>query len=217
MSTHNLKAKELLAGTHNVGKVKEIKAILLNLPIQVCSLSDYPELSPVEETGGTYEENSKLKAIGYASSTGVTTLADDSGLEVDALGGLPGVKSARFGGEVASFDERIQKLLALLQDEPEERRTARFVCCLTLAGWDKELANPGREPVVLSVTKGVIEGLIISTPAGTNGFGYDPVFVPNGYAETMAQLPIATKNLISHRAKALAAMRVFIERWIGPT
>ena len=210
-------SRQLLAGTHNAGKVKEIREILRHLPVSVCSLSDYPQLTAVDETGQTYEENSKLKALAYAATTGLTTLADDSGLEVDALGGLPGVKSARFGGDLASNDERNAKLLALLQDEPIERWTARFVCCLTLAGWDTGTADSPTEPLVLSVTKGVIEGLITSSPAGTNGFGYDPIFVPNGYSATMAELPTPIKNQISHRAKALAAMKPFIERWIGPT
>ena len=204
-------------GTHNKGKVEEIRLLLKGLPLHVCSLSDFPDVTMVEETGLTYEENSKLKALSYASATKIATLADDSGLEVDALGGLPGVKSARFGGALASDEDRIHALLARLDGVPDELRTARFVCCLTLAGLRENDKSQGTEPSVFSVTRGEVEGRIAMSPEGRHGFGYDPIFIPDGYSESMAALSPKIKNLISHRARALASMKFNIESWIRQT
>ena len=157
-------------------------------------------LDCMEETGTTFEENATIKALGAASFTGLLTLADDSGLEVDWLGGAPGVYSARYAGPEG--DEKACRDLLLLQmrDAPEGKRTARYRVALVLAGSEK----------VLHITEGVCEGDIGFTPAGSGGFGYDPIFLPAGDTRTMAQLTMEEKNKISHRGKALAQMRDFL-------
>jgi non-canonical purine NTP pyrophosphatase (RdgB/HAM1 family) len=208
---------ELLAGTRNRGKIREIQELLADLPITLRSLDDFPDIPTVDEVGNTYEENSGLKALGYAKWTRLPTLADDSGLEVDALGGMPGPLSARDGGDVASDIDRTRKLLLDLDQKQAGPRTARFVCCLTLVGWNLHQGASDGEPLILNVSRGEIEGQILKEPRGVNGFGYDPVFVPIGYEATLAELPTAVKNSISHRARALAAMRTFLERWLKQT
>jgi XTP/dITP diphosphohydrolase len=205
---------ELLAGTRNGGKIREIQDVLADLPIVVRSLTDVPEVPIVDEVGKTYEENSALKAFSYAKWTGFATLADDSGLEVDALDGMPGPFSARYGGDSASDNDRTRQLLSALNQKQTEPWTARFVCCLTLAGWGLPHSERIGEPVILKVSNGVIEGQITKQPRGLYGFGYDPVFVPIGHEMTFAELPTALKNRISHRAQALAAMRAFLEGWV---
>ena len=205
---------ELVTGTRNPGKIREIKTLLGGLPVIVRSLTDFPDIPIVDEVGKTYEENSALKALTYAKWTGLATLADDSGLEVDALGGMPGPLSARYGGDFASDSDRTRKLLSALDQKSTEPRTARFFCCLTFAGWDHQRMLRNDEPVILKVSKGKIEGQIAKEPRGLSGFGYDPVFVPMGHEVTLAELPIAVKNRISHRAQALAAMRIFLEHWV---
>lgn len=207
---------ELLVGTRNKGKVREIQKMLEGLPFKLRSLSEFPEIPEVEEVGRTYEQNSTLKALTYANLTQLPTLADDSGLEVYALGGIPGPLSARFSGPLASDAERTQKLLSALDQKNPEARTARFVCCLTLAGWDQDETG-NREPLVLKVTRAELEGEITSEPRGGNGFGYDPIFVPRGFNATLGELPVEVKNRISHRANALAQMRDFLVGWIRPT
>ncbi len=205
---------EAVIGTRNPGKIREIKTLLRGLRIIVRSLTDFPNIPIVDEVGETYEENSALKALTYAKSTGLVTLADDSGLEVDALGGMPGPLSARYGGDFASDSARTTKLLSALDQKQNEPRTARFVCCLTLAGWAHPQQERNDEPGILRVTKANIEGQIAKEPRGLNGFGYDPVFVPIGHELSLAELPVAVKNRISHRAQAVAAMRTFLERWL---
>jgi non-canonical purine NTP pyrophosphatase (RdgB/HAM1 family) len=208
---------ELLAGTRNSGKIREIHELLADLPLNLRSLADFPETPAVNEVGETYEENSSLKALNYARWSKLTTLADDSGLEVDALNGRPGALSARFAGVSASDSRRTHKLLWALDQHQSQPRTARFVCCLTLAGWNWGENAANSDPIILNVSRGELEGHISSAPRGDNGFGYDPVFVPNGYAATLAELPSSVKNRISHRANALAAMRTFLERWLKQT
>ncbi|HYJ85537.1 MAG TPA: RdgB/HAM1 family non-canonical purine NTP pyrophosphatase [Pyrinomonadaceae bacterium] len=205
---------ELLAGTSNRGKIREIQDVLADLPIVLRSVTDFPGIPIVDEVGKTYEVNAALKALSYANWTSLTTLADDSGLEVDALDGMPGPFSARYGGDFASGSDRTRQLLSALGQKQTEPRTARFVCCLTLAGWDLPHHERIGEPVILKVSKGQIEGQIAKEPRGLNGFGYDPVFVPVGHEMTFAELPTALKNRISHRAQALAAMRTFLEDWV---
>ena len=208
---------ELLAGTRNRGKIREIEELLADLPITVCRLDDFPNIPTVDETGKTYEENAGLKALNYAKWTRLHTLADDSGLEVDALGGMPGPLSARYGGDLASDSDRIGTLLSALGKNQGGLRSARFVCCLTLGGWGFHQSASDGAPTILNVSKGSIEGRIAKEPTGVNGFGYDPVFVPNGYDATLAELPTAVKNSISHRAKALVAMRIFLDCWLKQT
>lgn len=162
------------------------------------------DLSPIDEPiedGQTFEDNAEKKAVYYARQTGLCCVADDSGLEVDALNGEPGVYSARYAGAGCTDDDNNRKLLHHLGDLSENRRTARFVCCAAFA-----------EPDGLKrVVRGTVEGRIALAPVGSNGFGYDPLFVPNGYTETFAQLDPKTKNAISHRGEAFRKMKDYLE------
>jgi XTP/dITP diphosphohydrolase len=189
--------KELLVGTFNRGKIREIQQVLEDLPIQLRNLSEFPELLAVEETGTTYRENALLKAMVYARRSSLQTLADDSGLEVAALAGQPGVQSARFGGPNLSDEERVNLLLATLHDV--EDRRARFVCVAVISG-----------PQYTRFFEGSCEGQLATAPRGHNGFGYDPIFTPDGYVQTFAELPADIKNKISHRGKALEQVRKFL-------
>ncbi len=207
---------EILVATNNPGKIREIQESLQGVSVTLRYLREFGEISGVEEVGATYAENAILKALSYCKQTGICALADDSGLEVEALGGKPGVLSARYGGP--SDRERTEKLLMALTQVPVQERTARFVCCMTLAGWTQGQSQDYRkDPRVLHVYEGKCEGRIVDEPRGKNGFGFDPVFVPTGYDKTFAQLPSAVKNEISHRGQALSAMREFLNRWIAST
>ena len=206
---------EVLIATHNTGKIREVHDALHSLPVKLRYLKEFPHLSLVNEVGKTYEENAVLKALGYAKQTGLCALADDSGLEVDALAGGPGVHSARFGGENLSDHDRIQKLLAELSEGPSTRRGARFVCCMALAGWQRA---PGTGKLrVLTLIEAKCEGSIAPEARGANGFGFDPLFVPEGHLATFAELPKEVKARISHRAQALAAIRAFLGCSIAQT
>lgn len=206
---------EILIATHNRGKVREVHNHLHTLPFKLRYLTEFPLVSTVAELGATYTENAVLKALGYARQTGLCALADDSGLEVDALAGGPGVHSARFGGENLSDHDRIQALLKKLSEQPNSRRGARFVCCMALAGWQS--GTGVGEPEVLNVIEAKCDGSIALEERGANGFGFDPLFVPDGYVETFAELPAEVKAQISHRAQALAAVRAFLSCWTGQT
>jgi XTP/dITP diphosphohydrolase len=197
---HKSSNLKILLGTHNEGKAVEISSVLGELGIYFSTLRAFSEIEAVEESGTTYEENAILKAQGYARQTGYWTLADDSGLEVDALDGAPGVLSARYAGAGASDSQRIERLLSQLEGVSTERRTARFVCVLALAD---------AEARVIRVERGVCEGTVIESARGSNGFGYDPIFVPHGFTNSFAELPSETKDTISHRGRALQAMRRF--------
>ena len=189
---------KLVLATRNEGKVREIDELLKDQNgVERLSLRSYPDAPNVVEDGKTYEENAIKKASALAEYTEHLTIADDSGLAVDALDGAPGVHSARYGGENASDEDRIVKLLDALQDIPDDRRSGRFICAVAIA-----------EPLgKVQVVRGVCEGRIIRMPRGTAGFGYDPIFVPVGYDKTFAELGDEIKNQISHRAKALAQAR----------
>jgi XTP/dITP diphosphohydrolase len=208
---------QVVIATHNPGKIREIQEMLGSLPLTLRLLKEFPDVSPVEEVGGTYEENAVLKALGYARQTGVCALADDSGLEVEALDGMPGVYSARYGGDQLSDLQRTEKLLTSLSPDNDLRRAGRFVCSLALAGWRPEEHAITEDLRLLTITKGICEGSISKSIRGENGFGFDPVFVPTGYYETFGELPSHVKNRISHRAQALAAMREFMGRWSTQT
>lgn len=211
-------ARELLVATRNLGKVREIKDVLRGLPVKLRSLEEFSGVAPVEEDGDTYEENSILKALGYSKQTGLFALADDSGLEVDALAGLPGVKSARFGGEGLTDKERTEKLLRALGQTPMLERTARFVSCVALAVCEEsDIPNSGTSETVLNIARGECMGVIADRARGANGFGYDPVFIPSGYDRTFAELDPEIKNTISHRARALSAIRQFLELFLHET
>jgi len=190
--------KRLLLGTRNPGKVKEIMTILEDSGWRFSSLQEFDRVGPAAEDGVTYAENAIAKARFYAAATGVWALADDSGLEVAALGGAPGVYSARYAGEGASDADRRRLLLSELVKVDSDDRRARFVAAVAIA-------SPGGE--VLNLSEGICEGTITFEPRGTSGFGYDPLFVPNGYNQTFAELPDELKNRISHRARALMRLR----------
>ena len=188
---------KLLVATHNQGKVTEFAEMLQDLAIEWLSLDDVGVVQDVAETGSTFRENSVLKARAYAAETGLLTLADDSGLEVDALDGAPGVYTARYGGEGLTAVQRYQKLINDIKTVPEPRRTARFRCVIVLAAPDG---------TILGESEGVCEGRIALEPVGDNGFGYDPVFYLPQFNKTMAQLPAAQKHQISHRGQAVQAI-----------
>jgi XTP/dITP diphosphohydrolase len=200
----------LLIGTQNNGKLIEVRDLLnggqwdlpLDSSLRFLSLNDFPDVVTVEETGATFAENAVLKASGYALQTGMLTLTDDSGLEVDALGGAPGVFSARYAGAAATDTNRVAKLLGALAEE-KINRAARFVSAVAIAD---------EEGQILNVSTGVCEGRISTEPRGEYGFGYDPIFVPNGFELSFAQLGPEIKNRISHRAQALARARPYLER-----
>ena len=185
---------KLVVATHNPHKAEEISAILKEHDYEILSLKDFPDAPVVIEDGNTFEENSLKKASIIAQHTGLLTLADDSGLEVDALGGKPGVRSARFA---ATDKKRIHKLLLLLQNVPERKRAARFKCAMALS------SPKGQTKVVV----GICEGNIAFEPLGKTGFGYDPVFLVPGYGKTFAELGPEIKNRISHRAIALQKVK----------
>lgn len=193
---------ELLVATRNEGKAREFAALLGAAPLRVRSLADFPHAPEVEETGATFAENAALKARAYASATGLWTLADDSGLEVDALGGAPGVFSARYGG-LATDAGRTARLLEELARTNDRARRARFVCVIALA-----LPPSDR----LHLFEGTCEGRIARAPRGTHGFGYDPVFCPDGYRQTFGELPDETKANLSHRARALQKALAFLHQ-----
>lgn len=196
-----MKTTKLLVATTNAGKLCEIRAALRDLPITLLSLADFPTIEEVAETGSTFAENAALKALGYARQAGVLTLADDSGLEVDALARAPGVRSARYLGEHSSYSDRMNVLLTALKAAKDEARTARFVCALTIA-------SPNQE--ILFTTQATCEGRIADAPRGSGGFGYDPVFIPDGFDRTFGELSAEIKNGISHRGRALADASQFL-------
>ncbi len=191
---------KLLIATHNQGKVREYRALLADLPIQVTYLDEVGIEMEVAETGQTFAENARLKALSYARLSGLWTWADDSGLEVDALGGAPGIHSARYAGVGATDADRYRKLLDALAGVPWDKRTARFRCVVALATPDGQI----------HLAEGVCEGVIAFGPAGSNGFGYDPVFYLPDRGLTMAQLPPEVKNEISHRGRAARAAKALL-------
>ena len=192
----------LLLGTRNAGKMREIATILADVPWRMRSLREFPNVGVAAETAPSYAENAIAKAQFYARETGLCALADDSGLEVEALGGAPGVFSARYAGVGASDADRRALLLSELGSRRERAdRGARFVCVVAIA-------TPAGN--VLNTSEGTCEGSIIFDERGTNGFGYDPLFVPDGFDETFAELSDSVKNRISHRARALLRTREFL-------
>ena len=194
-------ARSLVVATQNQGKLHELRQLLGDLPFKLYRLTDFPNISPIPETGISFIENASLKAVGYATQTGCLTLADDSGLEVEALDGAPGILSARYAGESASDAQRIEKLLLELSGIAAVKRSARFVSAVAIAD------GVGR---ILDVSVGECKGRIDFAPRGSEGFGYDPIFIPNGYDKTFAELKTEIKNEISHRARALAGAREFL-------
>src|SRR6185295_7569000 len=198
----------LLLGTRNPGKVIEIVSILAaDSGWTFSSLREFPHVGEAEENFVTFAENAIAKAQFYASATGLCALADDSGLEVEALGGAPGVFSARYAGADASDADRRALLLSELIKVGDPNRRARFVAVVAVA-------TPAGE--VLNTSEGICEGTITLAPRGTGGFGYDPLFIPDGHSETFAELPDTIKNQISHRARALMGTRSFLSQLDHP-
>lgn len=200
--------RKLVLATTNPGKVRELRRILEGLPAEVLSLADFPGIEPAEETGTTFAENAVLKAEAVAKATGLIALADDSGLEIDALDGAPGVYSSRFGGPDAEDVDRNQLVLDLLREIPDCERGARYRAVIAIA-------TPTGETVL---AEGACEGRIAREPHGAGGFGYDPIFLLPDRGETMADLAAADpdlKNRISHRGRALEAARHLLERLVG--
>jgi XTP/dITP diphosphohydrolase len=192
---------ELLIATRNPGKVREVESLLGAYPLRLRSLVGFPATRDVEETGATFAENAAIKALGYAAQTRCWTLADDSGLEVDALGGAPGVYSARYGGAGLSDAARIERLLDALSSTSDTERRARFISVIAIADTQGNLVE---------LFTGSCEGRIAHAPRGSGGFGYDPVFVPEGYEKSFGELPSEIKQSISHRARALKAALPFL-------
>ncbi len=192
---------KIVVATTNPGKIAELRA-MLDVDVQWLDLSDFPDIAEIKEDGTTFAEHARKKATGYAKAAGLWTIADDSGLVIDALGGAPGIKSARFSGakdkDRTLLDHKnMAKVLKLLEDVPKEKRTARFVCCLCLASPEK----------ILIETEGTLEGLIADRPIGENGFGYDPIFFVPHLNKTVAQLTAEEKNAISHRGNAVRKLK----------
>lgn len=193
--------RQLLLATHNQGKLHELTQLLAGAPLQVVSLRDLGIAHEVTESGDTFLANATLKAIEYSRFTDALTLADDSGLEVIALAGAPGVRSARYGGQGLDDDKRNALLIKELQPLGWEERTARFVCVLALA----------QSGALVRTFNGTVEGLIAFEPRGRNGFGYDPVFYYPPRARTFGELPRSDKDKVSHRGLALSKFRKYIE------
>ena|SRR5438552_3931278 len=200
---------KLLVATSNPGKVAELATLLKDLPCQVIGLSDLPQPLPIAaETGATFSENALMKAEEYHARTGLLTLADDSGLEVDALGGAPGIYSARYAGETATDAERVVKLLDEMKDVPDAKRTARFVCSIALVGM-----LDGQQ--LQCTFEGRCEGLIARSPRGNGGFGYDPIFIDVELGHTFAELTREEKAARSHRGRAMATAKSFLAQWLS--
>jgi XTP/dITP diphosphohydrolase len=193
--------RQILIGTKNAGKIREMQGLLAGLSVELKSLNEFEQIAEPEETGQSFAENAALKAVYYARAAGLPALADDSGLEVEALSGAPGVYSARYAGARASDADNVAKLLDELKDIPEEKRAARFVCAMVLA-------DPAGE--ILFQAEGVCRGRIAFEPAGRNGFGYDPVFVPEGFNATFGELSDEIKSDLSHRARAIEKIIRFL-------
>lgn len=202
-----MKAKRIVFATGNAGKMKEIRMILSNLGLEVVSMKEAGISAEIEEDGATYEENALIKARAAASAavSGDIVLADDSGLEIDSLGGEPGVYSARYLGENTPYNIKNAKLIERLRGVPEERRTARFVCAIAAVLPD------GRE----LTTRAAIEGRIGYEEKGEGGFGYDPIFYVPELRKTTAELSGEEKNLVSHRGKALQLMKEELKKYEG--
>ena len=192
---------QLLIATGNPGKMREYAGLLRDLPFELLSLQDLSITHEVDETGETFEENAWLKASEYADISGILTLADDSGLEVDSLSGEPGVRSARYGGDACTSDQdRVALLLKNLENVAWEQRTARFRCVIAIA--KSPASNQPHNANLITQAEGSVAGMIQYTPQGEDGFGYDPVFYLPSHGKTIAQLSLDDKNKISHRADA---------------
>ena len=190
--------RPLLIATSNAGKLREIRDILADVPYELRSLADLPPLVEPDETGATFEANAELKARYYSQATGLLTVADDSGLEVDALDKAPGVLSARFPG--ATYADKFATMFAMLDARGVESSTARFVCAIALVDGDR----------VVFEARGVVEGEITRRPRGEHGFGYDPIFYYPTFGLTLAEVPLQRKREVSHRGHAFEQLRTYL-------
>lgn len=197
--------RQILIATRNVGKLNEFMRFFAGLPVILMSLAEFPDACDAEETGTTFEENAAIKADYFSRATGLWTMADDSGLEVNALNGAPGIRSARYAGPNATDAERMDLLLSEIKKSNSQDRRARFICALAFQ-------RPVAEPPTLFV--GSCVGTITNEPYGKGGFGYDPIFIPEGYQNTFGELSSEIKDRISHRARALKAATDFLERFL---
>ncbi len=194
--------RTLVLATTNAGKLREIRDVLAGLAVDVRALADYPAVGEPEEAGRTFEENARQKALYYAAATGTLVVAEDSGLEIDALDRAPGIYSSRFGGsEAPTYAEKFALIYRMLAERNAPESTARFVCALALA-------QPGE---VLFDARGTIEGRITSPPRGSGGFGYDPIFFYPPFNCTLAEVPADRKSSVSHRGQAFRALREYLE------
>lgn len=189
----------VVLATRNIHKLEEIKDILKDVPVEIRSLQDFPEVPEIEETGHTFEENALIKAETVFNLTGHWAVGDDSGLEVDALKGAPGIYSARYAGPTKSYEANNIKLLEELSGLPASQRKAQFRCAAAIVG-----------PDTRKVVHGILRGMITFEPRGSAGFGYDPLFIPEGYEQTLAELGEEIKNKISHRARAFQQVGEFL-------
>jgi XTP/dITP diphosphohydrolase len=196
----------IVLATRNPAKLEELVRILAEaeLPLDVCGVADFPAVPEVAETGATFEENALLKARAVAAATGVPAVADDSGLCVDALNGMPGIFSARWAGKHGDDEANLDLVLGQLQDVPDERRGAKFACAAALA-----LPDGAAETVL-----GTVTGVLLRERRGSNGFGYDPIFLPHGFDRTTAEMSAAEKDAISHRGQALRGLLPALRRLV---
>ena len=197
---------KIVLATHNEDKRTEMIAILSELPIQLLSLIDFPEIGEIIEDGSSLKENALIKARAVHSLTGLFAWADDTGLEVDALGGKPGLFSARYAGENCSYSDNVNKLLKDMENIPEDMRTAHFKTVIALVGDNMEL-----------VSEGIVEGMITTKPKGVGGFGYDPVFYVLEKNKTYSEMKMTEKNQISHRGKAIKKMTKLLQPYFPKT
>ena len=198
--------RSIVLATGNSGKIRELRELFGGLGLELRSLRDFAPVEDVEETGSTFAENAQIKASGFARQTGHTSLADDSGLEIEALGNEPGVRSARFAGTDTGYDLKIPKLLAMLDETNDRERRARFVCVMAVSD------SSGR---IVHAAEGVCRGTIAPAPRGRNGFGYDPIFVPDGFDQTFGELGDVIKRQISHRARAAELIIRYLLHFTG--
>jgi XTP/dITP diphosphohydrolase len=206
MNSEQKNGLNLLIATNNTGKLNEFTGLLTGLPVRLLSLAEFENIGEVEETGITFEENAVLKARGYALRAGMWAMADDSGLEVEALGGRPGVYSARYAGRDSGYEQKMAALLNELNETGDADRRARFVSVIAIADEQGDIKF---------LAEGICTGTIAEAPRGKNGFGYDPVFIPDGFWQTFGELTVGVKDEISHRARATAKIIRYLRDFTG--
>ncbi|MBA65318.1 MAG: non-canonical purine NTP pyrophosphatase, RdgB/HAM1 family [Candidatus Marinimicrobia bacterium] len=195
--------KKIVLATHNQHKRHEMNRVLSSMGITIVGLNDFPQIGDIEETGKTLLENAFIKARKVFELTGIPSIADDTGLEVNALDGAPGLFSARYAGENPTYEDNINKLMLALEGVPKEKRNAKFRTIIAFVDFNKELHS-----------EGIAEGVITEIPEGRDGFGYDPIFKPNNFNKTYAEMDIEQKNKISHRGRALKKMKKLLINYL---